>query len=179
MVEADSLFARLAENAAGRLPPVSVWQPTRTGVSQMRIARDGRWYYQGSEIRRPEMVRLFATILRRDPDGIYLVTPAEKLSVDVDDAPFLAVDMESRGNGRNRALVFLTNVGDVVSADAAHPITLQATAAGMQPYVEVRASLKALIARSVYYRLAELAERDERDRWGVWSGGEFFTLQPD
>ena len=143
----------------------------------MRIAPDGCWYYRDSEIRRPEMVRLFSTILRRDADGIYLVTPAEKLSIEVEDAPFVAVDMESRGSGSDRRLAFQTNVGDVVGADAEHPLMVRTTHAGMHPYIEVRAGLDALIARSVYYRLAELAERDARNRWGIWSSGEFFLLQ--
>jgi hypothetical protein len=174
MTDPESLFARLAEGDA--LPPVATWNPTRHGVSNMRIAADGRWYYLGSEIRRPEMVRLFSTILRHDPDGIYLVTPAEKLSIEVDDAPFVAVDMESRGAGHTRELAFLTNVGDVVPADAAHPIELRSTAHGPHPYIMVRASLLALIARSVYYRLAQLAESRE-GHWGVWSNGEFFALE--
>jgi hypothetical protein len=177
MVDPDSLFERLAETDSVKLPPVAAWQPTRQGTSHMRIAQDGRWYYRGSEIRRPEMVRLFSTILRRDADGIYLVTPVEKLSVEVEDAPFVAVDMETRASGTDRSVVFLTNVGDVVGADAAHPITMRATVRGKQPYIEVRATLEALIARSVYYRLAEFAELDARDRWGLWSGGKFFLLQ--
>jgi hypothetical protein len=177
MTDPQSLFVRLAQGGDS-LPPVAAWHPTRHGVSNMRIAADGRWYYRGSEIRRPEMVRLFSTILRHDPDGIYLVTPAEKLSIEVDDAPFVAVDMESRGAGRTRQIVFLTNVGDVVAADATHPIALRSTADGMHPYITVRASLHALIARSVYYRLAELVET-RAGRWGVWSGGEFFALEKD
>jgi len=177
MVDPESLFARLAENASVRLPPVSSWQPTQRGDSHMRIAHDGRWYYRDSEIRRPEMVRLFSTILRRDADGIHLVTPVEKLGIDVEDAPFLAVEMESRNSGADRQVVFRTNVSDVVSADAEHPLTMRATARGMQPYIEVRGALEALIVRSVYYRLAELAERDTRGRWGIWSCGEFFLLQ--
>jgi hypothetical protein len=177
MTAAESLFARLAEGGDS-LPPVATWNPPRHGVSNMRIAADGRWYHLGSEIRRPEMVRLFSTILRRDPDGIYLVTPVEKLSIEVDDAPFVAIDMESRGTGRSRELAFLTNVGDVVPADAAHPIALRPTANGVRPYITVRASLHALIARSVYYRLAELSEV-RNEQWGVWSKGEFFALEPD
>src|SRR5258705_8725372 len=125
MADPESLFARLATASSAKLPPVSRWHPERSGSSGMRIGRDGRWYYLNSEIRRPEMVRLFSTILRRDDDGIHLVTPAEKLAIEIEDAPFVAVDMESRGEGANQTLVFLTNVDDLVVADSAHPIELR------------------------------------------------------
>src|SRR5512139_2074648 len=104
----------------------------------MRIAADGRWFHQGSEIRRPEMVRLFATILRRDGAQHYLVTPVERLSIDVDDAPFLAVDVEASGEGKTQRLVFRTNVDDYVEADAEHPIAMRGRSPDARPYVLVR-----------------------------------------
>lgn len=143
----------------------------------MRIGRDGRWYYLNSEIRRPEMVRLFSTILRRDDDGTHLVTPVEKLSIDVEDAPFIAIDMEARGDGSDQSLVFLTNVGDLVLADAGHPIQLRGTDPEVRPYVLVREALDALISRPVFYRLVDIAVPGPRGRSGVWSGGAFFPLE--
>jgi uncharacterized protein len=177
MADPESLFARLAAAGSVRLPPVSRWHPERSGSSGMRIGRDGRWYYLNSEIRRPEMVRLFSTILRRDDDGIHLVTPAEKLAIEVEDAPFLAVDMERRGDGTNQALVFLTNVDDLVVADAAHPIQLRGSAPEARPYLLVRDGLDALISRPVFYRLAEIAVPGPGGRSGVWSSTAFFPLE--
>ncbi len=177
MTDIDSLFERLNLAPARRLPPVEQWRPARSGVSDIRIDRDGRWFYRDSEIRRPEMVRLFATVLRRDDDGIYLVTPVEKLSVEVEDAPFVAIDMETSGEGDARALLFVTNVGDVVAADATHPIVLRKNAREARPYITVRRSLDALIARPMYYRLAALAQPGAAGRAGVWSNGEFFALE--
>jgi len=177
MTDPDSLFARLAGASGAKLPPVSHWHPERSGSSGMRIDRNGRWYYLNSEIQRPEMVRLFSTILRRDADGTHLVTPVEKLTIDVEDAPFIAVDMEARGDGSNQSLVFLTNVDDLVVANAAHPIRLRGAAPEARPYVLVRAALDALISRHVFYRLADIAVPGPAGRAGVWSGGAFFPLE--
>src|SRR6188768_1323819 len=108
-------IARLVEEA--KLPPVERWNPTHCGDSRMRIARDGTWYHEGSPIGRPAMVRLFSTILRREPDGGFvLVTPAEKLDIEVEDAPFVAVELKSEGEGRDRSLAFRLNTGDPVIA---------------------------------------------------------------
>jgi hypothetical protein len=174
----DSLFARLdAQRSAGRgLPPVERWAPARTGPSRMRIDVDGRWFHEGSEIRRAGMVRLFSTILRRDPDGHVLVTPAERLYIDVDDAPFVAVDFEARGAGAAQDIAFLTNVGDLVMVDAEHPIRVEGGPRGPRPYVLVRRGLEARIARSVFYRLVELTEQ-QGGKAGVRSRGEFFALE--
>jgi hypothetical protein len=178
--ESESLFARLDAARAGKpLPPVDRWHPTRHGESGISIDVDGRWYYRGSEIRRPEMVRLFSTVLRRDPDGIVLVTPAERLSVVVEDAPFVAIDFDIRGADETQELAFETNVGDIVVADADHPILLRGTAANPRPYVVVRDGLEARISRAAYYRLIELAHlQRERDATvaTVSSGGEVFEL---
>lgn len=163
-------IARLAEER--RLPPVDKWDPAHCGHSQMRIARDGTWFHEGSPIGRPAMVRLFSTILRREPDGRFvLVTPVEKLDIDVEDAPFVAVEVKSEGEGQDRALAFRINTGDLVVAGPERPLRL-----GERPYLSVRAGLDALIARPVYYELAEAALAEGSDPPGLWSGGAFFAL---
>jgi uncharacterized protein len=167
-------IARLAE--ADKLPPVERWNPEHCGDSAMRIARDGIWYHEGSPIGRPEMVRLFSTILRREPDGGFvLVTPAEKLDIVVEDAPFVAVELKSEGEGPARTLAFRLNTGDVVIAGPEHRLRFET---GPHPYVEVRAGLDALVARPVYYELAELALAEGATPAGLWSGGAFFALEP-
>ena len=166
-------IARLAEER--RLPPVEKWNPAHCGDSEMRIARDGTWFHQGSPIGRPAMVRLFSTILRREPDGGFvLVTPAEKLDIAVEDAPFLAVEVRSEGEGEQRSLAFRLNTGDLVVAGPEHRLRFEA---GPHPYVEVRRGLDALVARPVYYELAEIALAEGAEPPGVWSGGLFFPLE--
>lgn len=166
------------------LPPVHLWNPPFCGDIDMRVARDGTWYYMGSPIGRKPMVRLFSSILRHDPDGrYYLVTPVEKVGIRIDDAPFVAVAMTVEGEGRDRRLTFRTNVEDEVAADAEHPIRVAIDPATGEPapYVLVRDRLEALIARAVFYDLVELAEEREVDGvvlLGVWSGGTFFPLGP-
>jgi len=163
--------------AEKRLPPVESWNPDHCGDSEMRIARDGTWFHQGSPIGREAMVRLFSTILRREKDGSYvLVTPVEKLSIAVEDAPFLAVELKSEGEGRSRALAFRLNTGDLVAADADHPIEVRETPDGPHPYLHVRGGLEALAARSVYYELMNLAIEEGGDPFGLWSNGAFFAL---
>jgi len=168
-------IARLAEEQ--RLPPVESWNPTHCGDSAMRIARDGTWYHEGSPIGRPAMVRLFSTILRREPDGGYvLVTPAEKLDIAVEDAPFVAVELRSEGEGRSRRLAFRLNTGDLVVAGPANPLRFEDRADGPHPYLAVRAGLDALIARPVYYELAAIALDEGADPPGLWSDGRFFAF---
>ncbi len=161
-----------------KLPPVAQWNPDHCGDSEMRIARDGTWFHQGSPIGRQAMVRLFSTILRREADGSFvLVTPVEKLAIAVEDAPFVAVEVKVEGEGRDRALAFRLNTGDIVAADADHPIRIAVRADGPHPYLHVRGGLDALIVRSVYYELANLALDGEGDESpGVWSRGSFFPL---
>jgi len=165
-----------------RLPPVDQWHPDHCGDSEMRIAADGTWYHQGSPIGRPEMVRLFSTILRREEDGSYvLVTPAEKLDIAVDDAPFLAVHLNSEGSGPERRLAFRLNTGEPVIADADHAISMRGTAEEPRPYLHVRRGLEALISRPVFYELAHIAMHEaDKDNGaiGVWSCGHFFPLEP-
>lgn len=157
-------IAALAE--AKKLPPVESWHPAHCGDSAMRIAADGSWYHEGSLIGRPAMVRLFSTILRREPDGSYvLVTPAEKLSIAVEDAPFVAVELKSEGEGAARRLAFRLNTGDLVIAGPDHALR--------PPYLEVRRGLDARLARPVYYELAEIALADPA---GLWSDGVRFEF---
>jgi hypothetical protein len=169
-------IARLAEDR--KLPPVEQWNPSHCGDSEMRIARDGIWYHQGSPIGRQAMVRLFSTILRREPDGRFvLVTPAEKLDIAVEDAPFVAVELKTEGAGEARSLAFRLNTGDVVVAGPDHRLRFEAGPDGPHPYLEVRGGLDALVARPVYYELAELALA-AGDAPGLWSGGAFFPMEP-
>ena len=165
-------IARMASER--KLPPVESWNPVHCGHSAMRIARDGTWFHEGSPIGRPAMVRLFSRILRREPDGGFvLVTPVEKLDIDVEDAPFVAVELKSEGEGRARSLAFRLNTGDMVVAGPDHPLRFGSDS----PYIEVRTGLDALIARPVYYELAELALTEAADPPGLWSNGAFFVLE--
>jgi hypothetical protein len=170
------------EASAGRgLPPVEKWHPAHCGDIDIRIARDGTWFHQGSPIGRKELVRLFSTILRKDPDGYVLVTPAEKMRIVVEDAPFLAVLMDVEGAGRSQNLSFTTNVGDVTRAGAANPIRVETDPKTNEPapYVHVRKGLEARIARAAFYQLADLSvpgEGEHAGYLGVWSGGQFFRL---
>ncbi len=177
----QALAARFG--VAGRKPaPVQLWNPPFCGEIDLRIARDGQWYYLGSPIGRMPMVQLFASVLRHDADNrYYLVTPAEKVGIQVEDAPFLAVEMQAEGLGREQQLSFRTNVDDVVTADAAHPLRIvtDPVTGRPSPYLLVRDALEALIARAVYYHLVELAVPETVDGetcLGVWSAGQFFSL---
>jgi hypothetical protein len=160
--------------AERRLPPVDQWNPDRCGHSEMRIARDGTWYHQGSPIRRSEMVRLFSTVLRRDPDGRHmLVTPVEKLEIDVDSTAFRAVDMTSEGEGRDRRIGFRLDSGDALILGCDHPLRVVEAENGPSPRILVRHGLEAKLTRAVYYELAEIALTEGG---GVWSDGVFFPL---
>ena len=179
---ADGLAAsaRAARAKSKGLPPVHLWNPPFCGDLDMRIARDGKWFYLGTPIGRPELVRLFSTILRRDGDAYFLVTPVEKVGITVDDAPFVAVDFESDGTGAAQTLRFETNVGDHVTAGPDHPIrvTRDPETGEPSPYVLVRANLEALIDRKSFYRLVDIGDRHE-GWFGLWSGGQFFPVIPE
>jgi hypothetical protein len=169
-------IARLAEEK--KLPPVEKWNPTHCGDSEMRIARDGTWFHQGSPIGRQAMVRLFSTILRREPDGRFvLVTPVEMLDIEVEDAPFVAVELKAEGEGESASLAFRLNTGDVVIAGPGHALRFEPGPEGPLPYLRVRGGLDALVARPVYYELAELALAGGGPP-GLWSGGAFFPMEP-
>src|SRR5262249_49740537 len=155
--------------------PVHLWNPAHCGDIDIVIRRDGLWFHEGSPIGREALVRLFSTVLRKDPDGFHLVTPAEKLRITVEDAPFIATRVDRDGP----ALRFLTNVGDEVEAGPGHEIRVDADPAtgAPRPYLHVRRGLEALIARPVFYELVEMAqERDagEGPQLGVWSNGAWF-----
>jgi hypothetical protein len=160
-----------------RLPPVDRWNPERCGHSGMRIARDGTWYYRGTPIERPAMVRLFSTVLRREPDGRHLlVTPVEKLEIDVESTAFRAIEMTSEGAGAKRRIAFKLDSGDALLLGPDHPLSITATDSGPSPRILVRHGLEAEIARPVYYELAEIALAEGNQPPGVWSCGAFFAL---
>ena len=160
-----------------RLPPVDQWNPEHCGHSGMRIARDGTWYHQGDPIRRPAMVRLLSTVLRREPDGRHmLVTPVEKLEIDVEATAFRAVEMESEGEGEQRRIALRLDSGDAVILGHDHPLRLVPDGKGPSPRVLVRHGLEAELARPVYYELAEIALAEGHQPPGVLSDGAFFPL---
>ncbi len=164
-----------------RLPPVQKWDPPYCGDIGMRIRADGTWLYQNSPIGRKPLVKLFSRILRRDADGrTYIVTPVEKVDVTVDDAPFLAVEMQVENRGRDQQLIFRTNVDDIVRCGPEHPLRFarEPGSNGLKPYLLVRGRLEALVTRALYYDLVELAEPGPGagNRLGIWSGGAFFAL---
>lgn len=160
-----------------RLPPVEKWDPQHCGHSGMRIARDGTWYHEGAPIRRDSMVRLFSTILRREPDGRHiLVTPAEKLDIDVECTAFRAVEMVSEGEGTSRRIAFRLDSGDAVILGPNHPLTIVDGEAGPSPRIHVRHGLEAELGRNVFYELAQIALEEGADPPGVWSDGDFFRL---
>ena len=176
---AENLAAAARKAKKGGLPPVHLWNPPFCGDLDMRIARDGTWFYLGTPIGRLELVKLFSTILRRDGDDYFLVTPVEKVGITVDDAPFVAVDFNRKGD----ALVFETNVGDFVEAGPNAPIRVvrDAETGEPAPYVLVRANLEALIDRKSFYRLVEVGEEQDVEgvAWfGVMSNGAFFPIIP-
>lgn len=178
--KANDLLAQLAKTGKG-LPPVHLWNPDFCGDIDMRIARDGTWFYLGTPIGRKPMVKLFSTIIRRDGDDYFLITPVEKVGITVDDAPFVAVLLEVEGEGESQVLRFTTQVDDVIDASAEHPLRVSIDPVTQEPapYVHVRSNLEALIHRNVFYQLVDLAVTRVIDgkRWlGVWSHGEFFTI---
>ena len=168
------LEALLAER---RLPPVDRWNPDHCGVSGMTIARDGTWFHNGSPIERAAMVRLFSTILRREPDGSHvLVTPVEKLTIEVEATAFRAIEMINEGQGRSRRIGLRLDSGDALVVDTEHPLRMVDTDLGPSPRVLVRHGLEAELSRAIYYELAEIALDEGADPPGVWSDGHFFAL---
>jgi hypothetical protein len=176
----ETLATAAGGPAQRALPPVEQWNPPFCGDIDMRIARDGTWFYGGTPIGRPALVRLFSTILRKDPEGYVLVTPVEKVGIKVEDAPFLAVEMTAAHQGADQVLRFRTNVGDWVEAGAGHPVRYEKAAFdGIKPYIHVRGDLWALCTRAVFLDLVEFGEIGEHDGarcFGVVSGGSFFPM---
>ena len=162
------------------LPPVHLWNPDYCGIIPMVIKRDGTWHYMGTPINRPAMVRLFSTILRREPDGSFvLVTPVERVGIEVEDAPFLAIALQLHDQDGAPVLEFETSVGDQVIAGPDHPIRVETDpkTGEPSPYIHIRAGLEARLSRAVFYELVDLGfERD--GVWGVESKGTFFALGP-
>jgi hypothetical protein len=182
-LEGLTAAARVATNAnaTGKgLPPVHLWNPPFCGDLDMRIAPDGTWYYMGTPIGRPALVRLFSTILKREDGKHFLVTPVEKVGIRVDDAPFLAVEMVREHDDRGQRLRFRTNVDDWVECDSAHGLRFEASAeGGLTPYLHVRADLWAKVTRPLYYDLVDMGEEqmvDGRQMFGVASAGAFFAM---
>ena len=173
-----------AARAAGKggKPPVHLWNPGFCGDLDMRIAVDGTWFYLGTPIGRKPLVKLFASVLRKDEDGkTYLVTPVEKIGITVDDAHFVAVEMAVEGKGRNQRIGFRTNVDDVVTVDGEHPLRfeIEEGSGGLKPYVLMRGRLEALVNRAVFYDLVELGVEEEVEgdtHYGVWSSGDFYPM---
>lgn len=177
----ESLAAQIGRQ---QTPPVERWNPPYCGDLDMRIAADGTWFYLGTPIGRPALVRLFASVLKREEGRHYLVTPVEKVGIKVDDAPFMAVEMEVERRGPERVLVFRTNVDDVVRCDAEHPLRFEPETGtgGIKPYLHVRRELWAKVTRALFFDLVELGEVREQDGarlFGVRSAGVFFPIAPE
>lgn len=157
-----------------------LWNPPYCGAIDIRIAADGVWYHEGRPILRPALVRLFSSILRREADGVfYLVTPVEKLSIQVDDCPFVAVLLQVAGEGADTVLTFELNTGEHIIAGMQHRLWVEEREDGPHPLLEVRDGLHALLTRAAFYQLAELAQvqaGNDTDMLVVWSQGECFAL---
>jgi len=166
-----------------KLPPVHLWNPPFCGDLDMRIAADGTWFYLGTPIGRPALVRLFASVLKREDERYFLVTPVEKVGIRVEDAPFLAVEMAVDGAGRERVLSFRTNVDDIVRCGQGHELRFEpeADTGGLKPYLHVRADLWARVSRALFFDLVEMGETklvDGVEQFGIYSGGSFFPMAP-
>jgi hypothetical protein len=175
-----STLAEAARAAKTRgLPPLEKWNPPFCGDLDMHIKRDGTWFYEGTPIGRPELVKLFSTILWREGDKYFLVTPVEKVGITVEDAPFVAVDFEVEGEGVAQKLSFISNVGDAAVAGPSNPIRVERDPETGEPapYVLIRRNLEALIDRKSFYRLVELGVHHE-GWFGLWSQGAFFGIIP-
>jgi uncharacterized protein len=161
--------------------PVHLWNPPDCGNIDMRIAADGTWFYQGTPIARPALVKLFASVLKREGDKYFLVTPAEKCGITVDDAPFMAVELLVEDGAAGQQLCFRTNVNEWVACGPEHRLRFETDATGMKPYVHVRSNLWAKATRAVWYELVEYGEVREiggREMFGAASAGEFYAMAP-
>lgn len=180
---AEGLAASVKAASKKGPPPVHLWNPPYCGDLDIRIARDGTWFYLGTPIGRMPLVKLFSSILKLEDGRYYLVTPVEKVGIRVDDAPLLAVDFEVSGQGRDQAIRFVTKTEDEVMAGAENPIRVvrDPETGEPSPYVHVRRGLEALIDRKSFYRLVELGTQerlDGQDWFGLWSSGQFFPVIP-
>ncbi|MFK7876019.1 MAG: DUF1285 domain-containing protein [Paracoccaceae bacterium] len=177
--DASSLAASINAVKTRGLPPVHLWDPPFCGDLNMRIARDGTWFYEGTPIGRPQLARLFSTILKLEDGKYFLVTPVEKVGIIVDDAPFVAVDFTAQGEGAAQSIQFETNMGDIALAGPDNPMRVERdpNTGEPSPYVHVRAGLEALIDRKSFYRLVDIAAH-HHDWFGLWSEGVFFPMIP-
>lgn len=180
---ADGLVASVRASGGKGPPPVHLWNPPFCGDIDMRIARDGTWFYLGTPIGRPALVKLFSSILKREGEAYFLVTPAEKVGIQVDDAPLLAVDFEATGQGRDQTLTFTTKTDDIATAGPDHPLRFarHPDTGEPAPYILIRSNLEALIDRKSFYRLIELGCHEDHagHKWfGLWSSGQFFPAIP-
>lgn len=179
--EGIAASARAAKNQTKGMPPVHLWNPPFCGDLDMRIARDGTWFYLGTPIGRHGLVKLFSSVLRKDDDKYFLVTPVEKVGITVDDAPFVAIDFDVEGQGNAQNLTFSTNVDDFAVAGPDHPIRVarDAETGEPSPYILIRSNLEALIDRKSFYRLVDLGVHhtvDGQSWFGVWSAETFFPI---
>jgi hypothetical protein len=182
-----SVLARLTEALGADAkrkgpPPVERWNPAYCGEIDMRIAADGTWHYMGTPINRPALVKLFSTVLRKDPERYVLVTPVERVGITVEDAPFLAVEMAVEGDGESRQIAFRTNVDDLVQVGPEHPLRFERNVhGGVKPYVKVRGELWARVTRALALDLIALGEEKDVDgvaTFGVAASGMFFHIAP-
>ena len=179
----DAIAGAARRAGAQGLPPVHLWDPPFCGDLDMRIAPDGTWFYLKTPIGRPALVKLFSSVLRREGEKYFLVTPVEKIGITVDDAPFTAVEMRRQGEGSARVLAFRTNVDEWVSVGPGHALRFEPEpdTGGLKPYLHVRRDLWALVTRALFYDLVELGEERDVDgarMFGVASGGTFFAMVP-
>ena len=178
---ADSVLASAGAATGKGPPPLHLWNPPFCGDIDMRIARDGTWFYLGTPIGRPGLVKLFSSIIQREGDAYFLVTPVEKVGITVDDAPFVANDLDATGYGPDQRVTFTTQVGDVAVAGGVHPVRveLDKLTGEPSPYILIRANLEALIDRKSFYRLIDLCQTSQHHgaEWlGLWSDGVFFPI---
>ncbi len=179
---AYGLLSELSLVDASAPPPIDRWNPERRYPIDMIINEKGEWFYQGSVIARPRLVRLFASVLKRIDEAYYLVTPSEACQIDVADAPFIGIGLTSRGSGRDQALALLTNVGDEVEISVEHPLRFRERAGVLIPYVQIRQGLEAKLNRNTYYDLMhylnEPGAETESELSGIWSKGMYFEIGP-
>ena len=180
-LSATSIVDSIKNLSKNSIPPVEKWNPPFCGNLDIRIARDGTWFYLGTPIGRPELVKLFSSILKKEGDLYFLVTPVEKVGIIVEDAPFVAVDFNKRNQGGSDVLIFETQVGDKIVAGPLNPIWVRINQETKEPspYILVRKNLEALIDRKSFYRLADIGthtEIENQNWFGVWSSNKFFPL---
>ena len=176
---AESLIASIKATKTRDLPPVHLWNPPFCGDLDMRIARDGTWFYEGTPIGRPALVKMFSSILKKENENYFLVTPVEKVGIVVDDVPFLAIDFTSEDTGLDQVLTFTTQTDDVAVASTENPIRIErdSETGEPSPYILIRGNLEALIDRKSFYRLVDLGTHHE-GWFGIWSDGIFFRIIP-